>query len=307
VAVRANASFPTARYRRELRPLLASALGLGLVAVAGLAAGASPWRRGGGGWDAPGALVEAVAALAGVAAVVGVLALWTATPAQPARQKKIRVFASDDQFDEFGSSLLASAKLVAVVLAVFALLTLAALPLLARSSENGRPAVTSSRSHAPTTVSGARPGPARSVDVAWVVVPVVVTLVLLGPAALVIRRRRFRRDGATAEDESESLRAAVRLSIATLEECEDPRVAIIGAYSMMEQRLADLEVSRASDETPGEFLERILRQPQVSAGAAREVTERFEEVRFSDHPIGEAERRRTLEALRRVASELQGR
>ncbi len=72
----------------------------------------------------------------------------------------------------------------------------------------------------------------------------------------------------------------------------------------MEQAFRDVEIVRAADETASEFLARTTRQLPVSAGAAAALTERFEEVRFSTHPITEADREQALASLHRVEHEL---
>jgi hypothetical protein len=72
----------------------------------------------------------------------------------------------------------------------------------------------------------------------------------------------------------------------------------------MEQAFRDVEIVRAGDETASEFLARTTRRLPVSAGAAAALTERFEEVRFSTHPITEADREQALVSLHRVEHEL---
>jgi hypothetical protein len=72
----------------------------------------------------------------------------------------------------------------------------------------------------------------------------------------------------------------------------------------MEDAFREVEIVRARDETAGEFLLRAIRRLPVGAGDAAALTARFEEARFSVHPIAAEHRREALAALRRVARDL---
>jgi hypothetical protein len=167
------------------------------------------------------------------------------------------------------------------------------------------PSGVGARPSAPTPAAREVPGePPVSVNLGWLLVPVAVTFAILTPAAVVIRRRRLKRDAATRAGETSAFGRAVRASIAALESERDPRTAILRAYARMEQAFRDVEIVRAADETASEFLARTTRRLPVSAGAAAALTERFEEVRFSEHPITEADREQALASLHRVEREL---
>jgi hypothetical protein len=235
--------------------------------------------------------------------VIALLLLWVGTPTARRSKRKRRTI-TGDEFDELGTSLWTTAKTVAVLLLGLATFCIATVPLLSRDSA---PLQSGAGAQPPALARSARavPGsPADSVNLGWLLVPVAVTFAILTPAALVIRRRRLRRDEATDARETSAFGRAVRASIAALESERDPRTAILRAYARMEQAFGDVEIVRAADETASEFLARTMQRLPVSAGAAAALTERFEEVRFSTHLITEADREQALASLHRVEQEL---
>ena len=130
-------------------------------------------------------------------------------------------------------------------------------------------------------------------------------LLLLTPVAFLVRRRQARRERrAVVPDTVPQDAYDLGRSLAALESEHDPRRAVQRAYACMEESLADVELSRAPDETPTEFTSRVLRVLGVSAGAASELTGLFEIARFSDHPLDEDDRRRAIASLRRVEAEV---
>lgn len=289
--------------QRELRALAFAALALALFAVVGLASSVSPWNASPATASAPTAVLRGVLSAGGVVLVVALLLLWVETPT--ARRSKTRRRAiAGDELDELATSVWTTAKTVAVILFALAILCIAAVPLLSRASEPLRNGADDERS-APARTDRIAPGsPADSVNLGWLLVPLAVTLAILTPAAVVIRRRRQKRDEAMRGEETTAFGRAVRASIAALELERDPRTAILRAYARMERAFRDVEIVRAADETASEFLARTMRRLPVSAGAAAALTERFEEVRFSTHQITEADREQALASLYRVEREL---
>ena len=235
--------------------------------------------------------------------MIALLLLWVETPMARRSKRKRRTIAGAE-LDELGTSLWTAAKTWAVVFLGVAIFCIATVPLLSRASaplQSGGGAQPSAPARSAQPVPGR---PADSVNLGWLLVPIAVTFAILTPAAVVIRRRRLKRDEAMHGRETSAFGRAVRASIAALESERDPRTAILRAYARMEQAFRDVEVVRAADETASEFLARTTRQLPVSAGAAAALTERFEEVRFSTHPITEADREQALASLHRVEHEL---
>jgi uncharacterized protein YjeT (DUF2065 family) len=277
-------------------------LALALLAVAGLASAGSPWHATRAGTSADTTALHALAAAGGVVLVVALLLLWVETPTPPRPRKKRRAVAGDE-FAELGGSLWTAGKTLAFVLCALAVLSIAALPLLSGSSVPSQSVVTQPSAPGGTTRAGSS-SQADSVDLGWLLFPIAVAFALLAPAALLIRRRRLRRDDAGDGEEPGAFGRAVRASIAALETERDPRRAILRAYARMEQAFREIEIVRARDETASEFLGRTVRRLPVSSSAAAALTERFEEVRYSAHEVTEGDREQALASLRRVEREL---
>jgi len=94
------------------------------------------------------------------------------------------------------------------------------------------------------------------------------------------------------------------LRIADPEEEADPRKAVVAAYLMMTQLTAAAGAQRRLDETPSEYLERLLADVGVSRPAAARLTVLFERARYSDVPVDESIRTDAIEALQWIRIEL---
>lgn len=280
--------------RPELRALAFAALALALLGIAGLASSASAWHSTPVAAAAPTTALRGLAVAGGVVLVVALLLIWVEIPRAPA----------GDELDELGGSLWTASKTTAVVLLALAVFCIAALPLLARPSvpSEDRMDAQPPASAGPPRSEGPKAAP--SLNLGWLLLPIAVTFAILTPAAVLIRRRLHSQRQEADAEEPGALGRAVRASIAALESERDPRTAILRAYARMEQSFRRVEVVRARDETASEFLGRTMRQLPVSAGAATELTERFEEARFSTHRLTEADREQALASLHRVEREL---
>jgi hypothetical protein len=289
--------------RPELRSLALAALALALLAVVGLASSGSAWHATRAA-STPTTALQSLAAAGGVVLVVALLFLWVETPTASPPKRKRRTPAGDE-LDELDASLWTAGRTAAVVLLALAVVCIGTLPLLSSASapSQGLIGADPSAPAGPPPSEGLRS--AHSVNLGWLLIPIAVAVTILTPAAVVIRRRRLKRDEATMHaGEPGALGRAVQASIATLESERDPRRAILRAYARMERAFGDVEIVRARDETASEFLGRTRRRLPVSAGAAAALTERFEEVRYSTHQITEADRAQALASLHRVEREL---
>jgi len=285
----------------DVRAIAATAVGLLLVSLVALASGGSPWHAGGR-QDVPVGVVRVLAAAAGALVVGSLLLFWVGTPSAEKRRRRRRRLGARD-LEEVGTSLSAAAKAVAIVGAVIGLFLLLALPFLAprtATAPGPRPAEPLPATPSPR----GRPTPS-SPALAWLVVGSAITLLLLAPAAVVVRHRLARRArSAVVPDDAARVGSDLRRSLADLESERDPRLAVQRAYVRMEESLGAIELSRARDETPTEFTARALRGLGASAGAASDLTGLFEIARFSDHPMDEHDRRRAIGSLRRVEAEV---
>lgn len=292
-----------ARTGGDLRAAALTALALALLAVAGLASSMSPWDATGSA-SAPSGALRALVAVGAVGLVVALLVLWVETPATWRPTAKKRRAPTREELDGVGGAVWTAGKTAAIVLLALAIFCIATVPLLTQDeASTPTPAARPSTGATQPRATG-RGRAAGSLDLGWLLVPVAVTLAVAAPVAVLIRRRRARRDEAAHRDDESALAQAVTASIAALESDRDPRRAILRAYAQMERAFDRVEIVRARDETASEFLVRTTRRLPLSAPAAAALTGRFEEVRYSTHEITEADRQDALASLRVVEREL---
>ena len=286
----------------DVRAIAATAVGLLLVSLVALASGGSPWHAGGR-QDVPVGLVHALAAAAGALFVGSLLLVWAGTPSVEKRRRQRRRLGARD-LEGLGASLSAAGKAVAIVGGAIGLFLLLTLPFLVPNAEtpSGATPGNTAPGHASTPAPAGHPS---SVSVTWLVVGSAGALLLVGPAAVVVRRRSARRARqAVVPDAAARVGSGLRRSLADLESERDPRRAVQRAYARMEESLGEIELSRAPDETPTEFTARVLRVLGASAAAASDLTGLFEIARFSDHPMDEDDRRRAIASVLRVEAEV---
>jgi hypothetical protein len=125
------------------------------------------------------------------------------------------------------------------------------------------------------------------------------------------RPRRRRRGGAppavpeatvaeppgAGPENTEAARRAVDRAMEPLRDPSDARAAVIEAYALMEQVLAEEQLGRRSPEAPREYLGRVLRERDIPERPLTTLTALFEEARFSLHPIPDSARSRALSEL----------
>jgi hypothetical protein len=124
-------------------------------------------------------------------------------------------------------------------------------------------------------------------------------------AQLVADRRRRQPPRTPAE-------RLVELLDDTLEDLErepDPRKAVIGAWARMEAGLAAAGLPRHPSEAPFEYAARVLETAldpanRVTPSSVHRLTGLFERAKFSQHPVGQADREEAIAALRAVRREL---
>jgi hypothetical protein len=288
----------------DVRAIAATAVGLLLVSLVALASGGSPWHAGGR-QDVPVDAVRALAAAAG-ALVVGLLLLvWSGTPSVEKRRRRRRRLGARD-LEGLGASLSAAGKAAAIVGGAICLFLLLTLPFLVPNAATPPGGATPGNAVPRSNTSTSAPaGHSTSTALTWLVGGSAAALLLLAPAAVFVRRRRARRERrAAVPDAAERVGSDLRRWLADLGSERDPRVAVQRAYARMEESLGEIELSRASDETPTEFTARALRVLGASAAAASDLTGLFEIARFSDHPMDEDDRRRAIASVRRIEAEV---
>jgi hypothetical protein len=100
--------------------------------------------------------------------------------------------------------------------------------------------------------------------------------------------------------------SAVEDAIQILEsqEAADPRTRIINCYQRMIQAAQHLGAPVSSDQTARELETAIRRMLMLKGPAIKELTELFEEARYSLHPITERDGEKAHESLLSIAEEM---
>jgi hypothetical protein len=286
----------------DVRAIAATAVGLLLVSFVALASGGSPWHAGGR-QEVPVGVVGALAAAAGAVVIGSLLLVWAGTPSVGKRRRRRRQLGASD-LEELGASLSAAGKAAAIVGGAIGLFLLLTLPFLVPNAVTPHAATPGDAVPRGHTSTSAPAGP-TSTALTWLVVGSAAALLLVAPAAVLVRSRRAQRARqAGSPDAAARFGSGLRRSLADLESERDPRLAVQRAYARMEESLGAVELSRAPDETPTEFTNRVLRVIGASAAAASDLTGLFEIARFSEHPMDEDDRRRAIAWVRRVEAEV---
>lgn len=84
----------------------------------------------------------------------------------------------------------------------------------------------------------------------------------------------------------------------------DARNAIVACWLQLEHDVAAAGLSRSPAETSMEFTERVLARAVVDTAAVVDLAEAYREARFSQHELGDADRDRAVDALRRIHASL---
>lgn len=93
---------------------------------------------------------------------------------------------------------------------------------------------------------------------------------------------------------------AVTLSLEDLRRERDPRRAIVAAYARMERVFARAGLPRSPHETPTEYLRRVLSGASAPPAAVSDLTELFQEAKFSRHELTGEQRDDALRSLLQI-------
>ena len=138
----------------------------------------------------------------------------------------------------------------------------------------------------------------------WVIVLVVFGVALAAfssVAGMLIRGNKHVRR------EVEARKALAEILDDTLDDLraeQDPRKAVIAAYSRMERSLASFGLPRRPFEAPGEYLSRVLEELRSGSPAARRLTQLFERAKFSQHSIDAGMKDEAIDAVITLRDEL---
>jgi len=117
------------------------------------------------------------------------------------------------------------------------------------------------------------------------------------------RQRRTGRFGSLPEVADGDLGVNVEGARAALSKGQ-PRNAIVACWMRLEGDIAAAGWPRSGAETSAEYVERIVAEASVDPFAISDLAALYREARFSDHPLGDADRTRAFEALARVEASL---
>jgi hypothetical protein len=132
---------------------------------------------------------------------------------------------------------------------------------------------------------------------------------LVGGAAMVAAlayalRRRPPEDEPGAEDAAVALSTVLDEALDDLRAERDARRAVIAAYARLEQTLARHGLPRHPSEAPIEYLSRILLKLEVAPEAVLDLTDLFEQAKFSRRRIDAAMKEDAIGALVAVRDDL---
>lgn len=100
------------------------------------------------------------------------------------------------------------------------------------------------------------------------------------------------------------LAGAVGQAALALDAEDDPRLAVLKAYAILERILADHDVPRSRTETPREHLQRALAGLAINTSSLLSLADLYELARFSERPITVADRSRAATLLDDAQREL---
>ena len=150
----------------------------------------------------------------------------------------------------------------------------------------------------------------------YLIAGTVALLAMIVAGAVVARRRQVAAPAVAAPRRSwtapsrpppaPSLVRAAESGLAEIEDPDhDPRQAIIACYAAMERALRRHPGAVPQDfDTPTEVLARAVEHHALHVGTATELVNLFEEARFSPHLMTEAHRRRAIEVLQLVLTDM---
>lgn len=166
---------------------------------------------------------------------------------------------------------------------------------------------------APPPRPGEHPFADALVSVAMVLLALglVIGLVLLAKRAWERWQLRHRPPPPEDEVDFDPIRASSRVGEAIARDAESqrellergsPRNAIVACWRRFEEQAAEAGVRRRPWETSAEFTLRVLDLVDADGAAVARLAALFREARFSDHPLGEAQRAEALAALDSIHS-----
>jgi flagellar basal body-associated protein FliL len=148
--------------------------------------------------------------------------------------------------------------------------------------------------------------PTRDLPLAFPLIIVIIAVASIVVVWRFLRRSEAPRVNMANQAKDEEAKAVLDAAVRSLYAGEDPRSTIIRTY----QRMCLLvQVGKLDDEpylTPREFADRAVGALGWKRAPLEDLTELFEEARYSAHVLGEAEKERAIAAFERVREGLGG-
>ena len=153
------------------------------------------------------------------------------------------------------------------------------------------------------------------IDLTWLarLLPVLLVLALaaaLAALAVWVWRRRWHRPSpgpeagaATLPDIAEVLRKDAEAQLTALKE-GDVRNAVVACWLRLEESMLAAGISRDRSETSSELVTRVLASLEVDGLMITALAGLYREARFSQHELGERQRRAAVAALRSIHADL---
>jgi uncharacterized protein DUF4129 len=155
--------------------------------------------------------------------------------------------------------------------------------------------------------AGGHAASSRTARFDWTLAAGLIGLLVVGGAIYLVRNRRVQPldpDDVDVDAVAADLSAALSDAIDDLEREPNARRAVIAAYARMEGALARGGLGRRAAEAPFEYVARVLARLHVSAAAAHELTELFEQAKFSPRTVDAEMKERAIAAFVAVRDDL---
>ncbi len=120
---------------------------------------------------------------------------------------------------------------------------------------------------------------------------------------LFLRYKKFSEEDSVAK---EDISSTADRALTELHEGDDVRDVVIRNYQKMLIILEEEGVHQDISFTPRELEKMVLAKLTLTEETIDEMTELFEEAKYSDHPLGEKERNRAMDNFKQIREELEG-
>jgi hypothetical protein len=134
------------------------------------------------------------------------------------------------------------------------------------------------------------------------IITAVIIAVVLFTVVREIRSKRISRPPMTSDNE---MKVIIKRAVDSLEAGGDPRTVVYRSYMSMCDLLERRGLADISYLTPGEFASIAVREFYLPREQVEELTQLFEEARYSDHLVGEGMKERSIRCLRAIKISLE--